>query len=197
MPIKPLQFISSWPLNPNLFSPSPYKVLNGYLINMIRHIVNIFLWFLPPTRLFLLRNFFLKIAGISLGKNVRFCGRSWIYGRGDLLISDDTWISPGAIVFTHESVTIHVGSQCDIGPGVEFITGSHDIGNSLRRAGNGFAKAITVGDGVWIGAKSIILGGVTIGSGSIIAAGSLVRFDVPPNSLVAGVPAIVKRSLPL
>ena len=164
---------------------------------MIRHIVNIFLWFFPPTRLFLLRNFLLKSAGIGLGRNVRFCGRSWIYGRGDLLIGDETWISPGAIIFTHESVAINIGARCDIGPGVEFITGSHDIGTSLRRAGNGHAKAIIVGDGVWIGAKSIILGGVTIGSGSIIAAGSLVRFDVPPNSLVAGVPAEVKRSLPL
>jgi maltose O-acetyltransferase len=162
---------------------------------MIRHITNIFLWFLPPTRLFVLRNFFLKIAGIKLGRNVRFCGRSWIYGRGTLLISHDTWISPGAIIFTNESVTIKIGARCDIGPDVEFITGSHDIGTSLRRAGNGYAKAITVDDGVWIGAKSIILGGVTIGSGSIIAAGSLVRFDVPPNSLVAGVPAVIKRSL--
>ena len=164
---------------------------------MIRHVVNIFLWFLPPTRLFLLRNLFLKIAGIKLGRHVCFCGRSWIYGRGDLLIKHDTWISPGAIIFTNESVAINIGAQCDIGPGVEFITGSHDIGTSLRRAGKGYAKAITVEDGVWIGAKSIILGGVTIGSGSIIAAGSLVRFDVPPNSLVAGVPAVVRRSLPL
>ena len=163
---------------------------------MIRHIINTFLWFLPPTRLFLLRNFLLKIAGIKFGRNISFCGHSWIYGRGDLLISNDTWISPGAIIFTHESVPIKIGARCDIGPSVEFITGGHDIGTSLRRAGNGFAKAIIVEDGVWIGAKSIILGGVTIGSGSIIAAGSLVRSDVPPNSLAAGVPAVVKRSLP-
>ena len=162
---------------------------------MIRHIINILLWFLPPTRLFALRNFLLRIAGIKLGRNICFCGRSWIYGRGDLLINNDTWISPGAIIFTNESASIKIGARCDIGPGVEFITGSHDIGTSLRRAGNGFAKAIIVEDGVWIGAKSIILGGVTIGSGSIIAAGSLVRFDVPPNTLVAGVPAVVKRSL--
>ena len=106
---------------------------------MIRHIINTFLWFLPPTRLFLLRNFLLKIAGIKLGRNIRLCGRSWIYGRGDLLISNDTWISPGAIILTNESATIKIGARCDIGPSVEFITGGHDIGTSLRRAGNGFA----------------------------------------------------------
>jgi maltose O-acetyltransferase len=163
---------------------------------MIRHLVNILLWFLPPTRLFYLRNLALRLSGIKLGRDVRFCGRSWIYGRGDLLISHNTWISPGAIIFTNESVAITIGTCCDIGPGAEFITGSHEIGGPLRRAGQGNAKAITVEDGVWIGAKCLILGGVTIGAGSIVAAGSLVRSDVPPNTLVAGMPAVVKRSLP-
>ena len=163
---------------------------------MIRHIVNIFLWSLPPTRLFLLRNFLLKIAGIKLGRGVSFCGRSWIYGRGNLSIGDDTWISPGALIFTNTEVDITIGKSCDIGPGVEFITGSHHLGSSARRAGTGFAKAITVEDGVWIGASCLILGGVNIGKGSVVGAGALVKSDVPPNTLVAGVPAVVKHSLP-
>ena len=101
--------------------------------------------------MFLLRNFLLKIAGIKLGRGVSFCGRSWIYGRGNLSIGDDTWISPGALIFTNTEVDITIGKSCDIGPGVEFITGSHHLGSSARRAGTGFAKAITVEDGVWIG----------------------------------------------
>jgi len=54
---------------------------------------------------------------------------------------------------------------------------------------------ISVGDGCWIGARTVILGGVTIGAGSIVAAGSMVAYDVPANVLVAGVPAKVKRVL--
>ncbi|MBU3615524.1 transferase [Polynucleobacter sp. Latsch14-2] len=164
---------------------------------MIRHICNIILWFLPPTRMFRLRNLMLRATGIQLGSDVRFCGRSWIYGRGLLKVGSDTWISPGAVIFTHVEAQISVGNCCDIGPGVEFITGGHMIGPHGRRAGVGNAKSIFVGNGVWIGAKSIILGGVTIGSGSIIAAGSLVRSDVPENSLVAGVPGVIKRTLDL
>lgn len=163
---------------------------------MIRHLVNIFLWFLPPTRLFFLRNVVLRLAGIQLGRNVSFCGRSWIYGRGNVHINDNTWLSPGAVLYTNIDVGITIGSRCDIGPGVEFITGSHTIGDSYRRAGQGFAQAIIVEDGVWIGAKCVILGGVIIGQGAVVAAGSLVKSDVPPNSLVAGVPAVVKLSLP-
>lgn len=162
---------------------------------MIRHLINIFLWTLPPSRLFGLRNLALNIAGISLGTKVSFCGRAWIYGHGRLYVGSNTWISPGAVIYTHKNADIIIGSYCDVGPGVEFITGSHEIGGPLRRAGPGTAKSITVEDGVWIGAKCIILGGAKIGAGSIIAAGSLVRSDVPPNTLVAGIPAVVKRSL--
>lgn len=53
---------------------------------------------------------------------------------------------------------------------------------------------IVIGDHVWIGLRSTILKGVTIGSGSIVAAGSIVTKDVAPNTLVAGVPAVPRRS---
>lgn len=164
---------------------------------MIRHFLNIILYYLPPTRLFKFRVILLRLAEINIAKNSAFCGRSWIYGRGKLIIKSNTWISPGAVIHTHISADIVIGERCDIGPSVEFITGSHVIGGGLRRAGAGTAKPIYVGCGTWIGAKSIILGGVNIGEGCIIAAGSVVTQNVPPNCLVAGVPARIKRQLPL
>ncbi len=162
---------------------------------MIRHLLNFILGLLPPTRLFFIRNFLLRCSGVEIHKSANFCGRSWVYGRGRLHIGATTWLSPGVVVHTHKDADIYIGDCCDIGPGVEFIPGSHVIGNSSRRAGVGTAKPITVGDGSWIGAKSIILGGVEIGAGCIVAAGAVVTKNVPPNSLVAGVPARVKRQL--
>jgi maltose O-acetyltransferase len=164
---------------------------------MIRHVVNILLYWLPPSRFFYARRLLLRVAGISVNRDVKFCGRGWIYGRGELVIGGDTWLSPGVITHTHIDVQILIGERCDIGPGVEFIPGSHKIGNGSRRAGSGTAKPITIGNGCWIGANSIILGGVYIGEGCIVAAGAVVTRDIPPNSLVAGVPARVKRQLPL
>lgn len=162
---------------------------------MIRHFLNLIFWLLPPTRLFRLRRRLFRLAGIVILPGANFCGRSWIYGRGNLYIGHDTWISPGAVIHTHLDADIQIGARCDIGPSVEFITGSHVIGTSQRRAGNGTALPISVGDGCWIGARTVILGGVKIGDGSVVAAGSVVTRDVPANVLVAGVPARVKREL--
>lgn len=74
------------------------------------------------------------------------------------------------------------------------VTDSHEIGNEEKRAGTPYFPKISIGDGCWIGANSTILGGVNIGKGTIIGAGSLVNKDCEPNSLYAGVPAkLIKR----
>lgn len=162
---------------------------------MFRYLINTFLFWLPPSRLFGLRRFLLSNAGITLGSNVQYCGRAWIYGRGQLFIGNDTWLSPATSIYTHKDVAIKIGAHCDVGPGVEFIPGSHLIATFARRAGMGTAKPIVIGDGCWIGARCLILGGVTIGEGCIVAAGAVVTTSMPPNSLVAGVPAKVKQTL--
>jgi maltose O-acetyltransferase len=146
--------------------------------------------------MFTVRSVLLRRAGIEMHPDVNFCGRGWIYGRGRLIIGEGTWLSPGVIFHTHQEADIKIGSRCDLGHGVEFIVGSHEPGSQERRAGKGTARPIKVGDGCWLGAKSIILGGVTIGEGAIVAAGAVVIRDVPANTLVAGVPAVVKRQLP-
>lgn len=163
---------------------------------MIRHLINIILSLLPPSRLFAARAAFLRLAGIEMHRSVKFCGRGWIYGQGRLIIGEGTWLSPGVVFYTHLEAEIQIGERCDLGPGVEFIVGSHEVGTGERRAGNGTARAIVVGNGCWVGAKSVILGGVTIGDGAIIAAGAVVTRDVPAHTLVAGVPAVVKRQMP-
>jgi acetyltransferase-like isoleucine patch superfamily enzyme len=56
------------------------------------------------------------------------------------------------------------------------------------------AQPIRVGRDVWIGANAIILAGVTIGDGAVVAAGAVVRRDVPAYTVVAGVPAVIKKT---
>jgi maltose O-acetyltransferase len=163
---------------------------------MLRHLLNFILYLLPPTKFFLFRSRLLNFAGIKLGKNVCFCGHGWIYGRGNLSIGDSTWLSPRVIFYTHLNANILIGSNCDIGPGVNFIIGSHEIStNNNRRAGKGKSNSIIIGNGCWIGANSTILDGVSIGNGVIIASGSIVTKSVPEGVLYAGVPAVFKRNL--
>jgi maltose O-acetyltransferase len=163
---------------------------------VLRHLINFLLGWLPPSRCFGLRAALLRICRVHVGRDAKICGRGWIYGRGSLAIGDGTWLSPQVLFYTHLDAPIRIGDRCDIGPGVQFITGSHLIGDGTRRAGPGTAKSIHVGSGCWIGAGSRILGGVSIGDGAVIAAGAVVTRDVPPHCLAAGIPAIVKRELP-
>ncbi|NTU65300.1 MAG: hypothetical protein HGB05_18340 [Chloroflexi bacterium] len=66
---------------------------------------------------------------------------------------------------------------------------------SDQRAGATFSAPVTIQDGTWLGARCIVLPGVTVGRGSVVGAGSVVTKDVPPNTLVGGVPAKVIRSI--
>jgi maltose O-acetyltransferase len=163
---------------------------------VLRHLINFILGWLPPSRCFSLRALLLRWAGVQMGHGARVCGRGWIYGRGFLGIGTGSWLSPGVLVYTHADARIVIGERCDIGPGVQFITGSHAIGGAQRRAGPGTAGSIRIGHGTWIGAGCRILGGVDIGEGVVVAAGSVVTRDIPAHTLAAGVPARAKRTLP-
>lgn len=162
---------------------------------MWRYLFNYLSIILPTSRAFWLKSRILSLANVQIGKNVSVCSQSWIYGKGKLVIGSDTWLSQGVIFLTHKDAQITIGNFCDVGPFVKFLTGGHEISSYKRRAGMGFAKPITVGDGCWIGGSAIILSGVSIGAGSVIAAGSVVVNDVPENTLFAGVPAKLVRYL--
>lgn len=84
---------------------------------------------------------------------------------------------------------ITIMENCQIGPRVMFETVNHtlEVKDSLKR--EAFCKPIVIEKSVWIGAQAIILPGVNVGEGSVIAAGSVVTKDVKPYHLVAGVPA--------
>lgn len=126
---------------------------------------------------------------ITIGSNCTVRrGAEWI---GPITVGDRT-------IFNRDSyvrANVTIGSRVNVGAFVRFITDSHEIGGTYRRAGKGSFPPITVGDGTWIGAGSIILGGVTIGPGAVVAAGTVVNKDIPDNTLVGGAPMRVIRQL--
>ena len=109
-------------------------------------------------------------------------------------------ISVGRNVFVNQNCTfydlggLHIADDVMIGPNVSLITSGHPIEPSQRRAGV-TARPIVIERNVWIAAGATIIGGVTVGENAVVAAGSVVIRDVPPNTLVGGNPARVIRSI--
>jgi acetyltransferase-like isoleucine patch superfamily enzyme len=95
--------------------------------------------------------------------------------------------------FTGHAV-IDIADQVMIAHKVNLVTAGHPVELDKRRRYI-TAEPITIETNVWIGAAATILPGVTIGAGSVVAAGAVVTHDVPPATLVAGVPATVIRNL--
>ena len=87
------------------------------------------------------------------------------------------------------------GDNVFVGPNCGFYTAGHPLDINRRNLGLEYAYPIRIGNNVWIGAGVSILPGVTIGDGAVIGAGSVVNKDVPPNTLVAGNPIRIIRSL--
>jgi acetyltransferase-like isoleucine patch superfamily enzyme len=117
-------------------------------------------------------------------------GSSVIVAPGAQLSLGSGYLNNGTSIVCFSSITI--GHDAAIGPDVSIRdSDSHTISGSPRPA----TQPIRIGDHVWIGSRAMILKGVTIGDGAIVAAGAIVTKDVEPGTLVAGAPAkFVRRS---
>jgi acetyltransferase-like isoleucine patch superfamily enzyme len=90
---------------------------------------------------------------------------------------------------------VRIGDNVWIAPNVGIYAAGHPLDVEDRIAGEEYAFPVTIEDNVWIGGSVSIIGGVTIGRNSVVAAGSVVIRDVPPDTLVAGNPARVVRKI--
>lgn len=152
---------------------------------------------LPPYTLDWLRLGILRAGGLRIGPRSGVGGRVWIAGgtacASRIEIGADCFLNDGCRFDVSAPVTI--GDGVFLGHEVALLTATHEIGDKWRRAGWMVAEPIHIERGSWIGARAMILSGVTVGAGAVVAAGAVVTRPVPPSTLVGGVPARVIRTL--
>lgn len=90
---------------------------------------------------------------------------------------------------------VNIGKGVFIAPGVCIACSGHAIHSEQRAKGVGTSAPITIEDEVWIGANSVVCGGVTIGKGSVIGTGSVVNKDIPSGVIAVGSPCKVIREI--
>jgi len=110
-----------------------------------------------------------------------------------MTIGSRSFINFGCSISASLSVTI--GPRCMIGSHVTLMDNDFHRVEPERRDELPESAPIVLEENVWLGIRSIVLRGVTIGAGSVVAAGSIVSRNVPPRSLVGGIPARLIRSL--
>ncbi|HEV2034864.1 MAG TPA: acyltransferase [Candidatus Dormibacteraeota bacterium] len=133
---------------------------------------------------------------ITIGDRLRMHGGTvrcelTTHEGGRLEIGHQVFVNYGSSISAHKLVTI--GNGCLIGQYTIIMDCDyHSLGGA---DGHGEPRPIVIEEGVWLGARTIVLKGVRIGRGSVIAAGSVVTRDIPPGVVAGGVPARVIRHL--
>lgn len=123
----------------------------------------------------------------KLGRNVTF------YNPQNIHIGDDVYIAYGCWFTAADSVSI--GNEVLIGPYCVFASSNHTRLEGSFRHGKREKGPIVIGDGSWVGAHSCLLQNSSVGSGSLIAANSVVSRSIPENSLAGGTPAKVLKEI--
>ena len=111
---------------------------------------------------------------------------------GDVIISDHTRVG------IHNTIIgpVSIGSHVNLAQGITVTALNHNFTDTEKRIDEQGVSTtpVVIEDDVWIGANAVVLPGVRIGTHSVVAAGAVVTKDVPPHSIVAGIPAkIIKR----
>ena len=155
------------------------------------------LGFLPPYTFSRLRMRLLRLIGVPIGRETVVCGRISIAGsrhaQRKLRIGRNCMVNEGCRFDAGSPITI--GDRVYLGHDITVLTTTHDIGDHDQRCHGTRSEAVSIGDGTWIGTRTLILPGVHIGAGCVVAAGAVVTESVPDDTMVGGVPARALRSL--
>ena len=137
---------------------------------------------------------------VFLRRRLRSCGADLDVSQGVIFeyperidLGNRVFVNRGTLITARTD--IYIGDDVLIGPYVVINSGDHNYSDLTRPIGSqGHTTGpITIGNDVWLGAHCVILRDVKVGDGAVVAAGAVVIDDVPPRTLVAGIPAAPKK----
>jgi acetyltransferase-like isoleucine patch superfamily enzyme len=131
----------------------------------------------------------------SLGAHSSIRPKVFIEHPHKVFIGKNVSINEGAILEGTREAHIKIGDGVTISYGVIVLTTSWALQDDGFYGHEHISKSVVIQDNAWIAARAVILPGITVGARSVVAAGSVVTHDVPPGTIVAGVPAKVLRHL--
>lgn len=139
---------------------------------------------LPHIPFWSIRKAYLRLVGIKIGKGSFITKRCYMMNPWLIEVGEHSHINRECTLDARGGISI--GNNVSISHGVKIMTGSHDI---QAKHFPGIYEKITIHDYAWLGVGCIILKGVTIGKGAVVAAGAVVTKDIPDYSVVGGIPA--------
>jgi maltose O-acetyltransferase len=170
-------------------------------VHLKHRLANVISGLLPDFSSGVVRGRLYRMAGLDIAHNAFIMGNIELLAGASNGFYDKLHIARGTVIGQHVTINIDadvaIGENVALSPFVRIYTGTHHLGpGSNRRLGTVIAKPVVIEDGCWIGLGAMILPGITVGHGSIVAAGAVVTESVPPDSYVEGNPAKVVRQLP-
>ncbi len=168
------------------------SVLRLFCVRVLNYLTNHVVAHVPS---FALRHFwYRRVLGIELGQDagVHMGAYVWFYGpreirRIGVRIGRNSRINRDCTLDARSPLTI--GENVSLSPEVMILAGTHDVNDPAFPPSPVGPYAVAIEDHVWVGTRAMILPGVTVGRGAVVAAGAVVTKDVAPLTIVAGVPA--------
>ena len=128
----------------------------------------------------------LRAGGVRLGPLVTGLERCW-FESGQVTVEAGAYVNAGCWFEGHGRIVI--GRDCLLGPEVMILTSTHAFGPDGEVARESSFRDVSIGERCWLGARAMVLPGVSIGAGTVVAAGAVVTRDCEAGARYAGVPA--------
>lgn len=170
-----------------MFDRKKNKIVRAYRKQVFKKKINC-----PHSKFVLVEKVNLINKNIKLGKNVTLYPDVSFFGDGVIEIGDNVDIGNGTIIYSSKNGGISIGSNTAVGAQCYIIDADHGTSKSeLIRNQENSVSPVEIGDDVWIAANVTVLKGSTIKNGAVVGAKSLVKGELPENSISVGIPTRV------